>query len=159
MKLGSVLSLPGQTGAHIDLNEQPCPERTFTVVTVGSGGVYDDVVRCRRCHRELNVYGDSILDRLAERLLDVPDEDKAIGGIKLSYRYSHLSANGQRDAPPKWFYDCGKASEAFTGITREAAIASWRPQDVNDRLMLVVVELYRKGAADWERIERKEYKP
>lgn len=159
MTLNSDVSLPGNAGAHVALDDKPCPERTFRVVMIGVGGVYHDIVQCRRCHRDFKAYGNRILDPLTERLLDIPDGDNAIAGIKLSFRFTHGTANGQSEAAPKWFNDYGNAVAAFNGITGEAAVSAWPKHDATDTLTSVKVELWRKGIAEWECIDYKEYTP
>jgi hypothetical protein len=157
MKLNSNVTLANESGHHVALDDKPCTGRTFHVVSVGVGGIYHNVVQCDSCQRQFKIYGEHILDPFVERLLSRADENTGSAAIKMSYRYLHRNANGQSDLPSKWFNDFSKAIDAFNGVTEEALLSAWPRYDMSDRLIKIVMELYRKGSNEWECVDRREY--
>lgn len=49
-------------GAHLNPKGKECDGRIFTILIKGSGGVYDDLVECRKCHRELGAFADRLVN-------------------------------------------------------------------------------------------------
>jgi hypothetical protein len=84
---------------------------------------------------------------------------RALAAVKIKYRYSHGRANSAVEIPSKWFKNVPRAHELFEGITEEAAISAWPRSryDPTDKLNSISIEFFRKGVADWECVERKEY--
>jgi len=146
MKPRDTVSFAEEAGAHMTLDETPCPENTFHVVTVGVGGVR---VRCHRCNRELISYGSRIVDPLVKERLNLRDESGAIAGVRASYRYTHGDATGLTEIPPKWFCNIDMAYEYFSGITEQAAVSSFPRYDPTDTVNSVTIEFCQKQTGDW----------
>jgi len=149
MKPGDTVSFAGEAGAHLALNETPCPANIFHRITFRIGGIYSNRVRCQTCHRVLTSDGSRIFDPLVMRLSNRPDESEAIAGVKLSYRYTHGTAIELTEIPPKWFCNIDMAYEYFSGITEQAAVSSFPRYDPTDTVNSVTIEFCQKQTGDW----------
>ncbi len=116
------------------LNGERRPGRDFRVVQVGVGGVYQNMVRCTLCHIELAAYGDQVVDPFAHAIREEQIVDSDLYGIRTTYRFRHHNANGVDSNPDIWFSSEANAENAFSKITREAAIKAWPISDQMDVL-------------------------
>lgn len=149
MRPGDTVRFAGEAGAHLTLNETPCPETIFHVITVRIGGVYSNRVRCHTCHRALTSYGSRIFDPLVKELLNLRDESGATAGVKASYSYAHGNATRLIEISTKWFYNVDMAYEFFSGITEQAAVSAFYRHDTTDTLNSVTIEFCQKQIGDW----------
>jgi hypothetical protein len=158
MILGSVIEFQGHAGEHGMLSGQGCPGRQFLVIECGVGAIYQNLVRCTHCHLELSAYGSSVINPLAEALLDARDIEPRLFAIRTTYRFRHHNANGVDSNPDIWFASESKARDMFKRITREAAIKAWPVRDHQDVLNCAIVSVSVRRDHDWQEIEKREFK-
>jgi len=158
MKPGSIIELQGAAGEHGMLNGQKCPGRRFVVLESGVGGIYEDRVECKTCDLQLFVYGNHVLDPMAEALLESADLEAGLFAIRTTYRFRHGNANGVESNPDLWFHSEAKARDAFSRITPQAAIKAWPARHHMDVLESVTVSLHERDEHEWHEIEKWEFK-
>jgi hypothetical protein len=53
--------------------------------------------------------------------------------------------------------DVGKAYDVFRGTTQEAAIFAW-PHDSNDKLKIITVQFFQRGASGFQLHQQREFR-
>ena len=116
------------------------------------------MVRCTLCDLEIAAYGDQVVDPFAQAILGHQVVDSALYDIRTTYRYRHHNANGVDSNPDIWFSSEANAENAFSKITREAAVKAWPVTDQMDVLESATVSLGVREQSRWRELQQKVFK-